>query len=167
MKTVFVSAAVLAALTATAAAESQTPDVTPIGKSGYVGLGVELGGQRDIKAGSMIDGGLQLSDTPLYIHARYAHGISGGNGSYDQVRVGLEARACSRSEWFCGFTGLDIGYQKDHVISDKFCIKGDSGGGCEDAHMETLAQDFLVVPRAGIECMHHARLVGESSASRA
>ena len=55
------------------------------------------------------------------------------------------------NDWFCGFAGLDVGYQFDHMKSDKFCIKGDSGGGCEGAHMETTAHDFLVVPRAGIE----------------
>lgn len=151
MKTALVSAFVLAALTATAAAETQTPGGAPIGKDGYVGLGVELGGQRDLKAGAMIDGGLRLSDSPLYLHARYAHGLSGDRGSYDQVRVGLEARKCSSNEWFCGFAGLDVGYQADHVVSDKFCIKGDNGGGCEGAHMETMARDFLLVPRAGVE----------------
>lgn len=151
MKTALLSFATLAALTATAAAESQTSNELSIGKDGYVGIGTELSTHRELKLGAMLDGGLRLGDSPLFAHARYTRGGSGGQGRYDQARVGLEARSCAAGGWTCAFAGLDLGYQYDHVIATDFCIKGDNGGGCEGAHKDYTAHDFLAVPRVGVE----------------
>ncbi len=156
MKTAFLSAFILAALTATAAAESETSSAL-VAEGGSVSVGAEFGRLRNSRAGVAVDGSLRLSDTPLFLHARYAHGISDGRSGYDQVRVGLEARACESDRSFCGFVGLDAGYQADHVVNDDICFKTETGSGCEGAHMETFARDFLVVPRAGFEVGKHLR----------
>ncbi len=152
MKTAWLTFATLALVSSVAAADpvdGGSHEGLSFGKDGYVGLGAQLGEQRDVKLGAVVDGGLRLGDTPLYARARYAHGLSGSeDGRYHQGRVGLEARACTGI--VCGFVGLDVGLQYDHVVKNNFCIKGDNGGGCDNMTV-TTTKDFLAVPRVGLE----------------
>jgi hypothetical protein len=145
--------AVLAAttsLTSSARAESYDATQSYPPKDGYVGVGVELGGQRALMGGFFLDGGYRLGDTSLFAHGRVTGGASGSDGDYQQVRAGIEARSCSDSGWVCGFAGVDAGYQHDNMIDAPFfCWSGDNGGGCEPEMTE--AHDLMAVPRVGVE----------------
>jgi hypothetical protein len=85
---------------------------------------------------------MRLSNTPLFVRAAVAGGVSGSEGRWQQARIGVEARGCVAREWVCAFGGVDAGYQHDHVIDDLLFT---------DAMHETNAHDLLLVPRAGLE----------------
>ena len=114
-------------------------------------VGAELGGQRALMGGISLDGGVRLGDTPLFAHARVTTGASGSDGSYQQLRAGVESRGCIAQGWVCAFAGLDLGYQHDHMIDKPwFWWSGDDGSN-QPPIMETDAHDLMAVPRVGVE----------------
>jgi hypothetical protein len=83
-----------------------------------VGAGV-MGGEPGMALA--LEAGMRLGSTPLFAHALVAHGGSEARANYTltywdidgsllHARAGLEARGC-RSSAFCGFVGIDGGYQ--------------------------------------------------------
>ena len=132
----------LTATAATAAAESYDATRTAKPSQGYLGVGGTLGAQRAIVGGMYIDGGKRISGSPLFVHGQMTGGKSGTDGSYAQLRAGVEVRGCMFAGLACAFAGADTGYQRDHMID-----KGLSGSG----HSEIDAHDLLLVPRAGLE----------------
>src|SRR5690349_15500406 len=105
---------VLAASTAHAEPVDQAP-ATPE-THGDVSVGVEVGNMRTLATGYHLDGSRQLADLPLFVHGRIAAGTTGTDGSYQQVRGGVDARRCVLGKLLCGFAGLDVGYRHDHVV---------------------------------------------------
>ena len=146
-------AGLLAALATSSIASAESYDATQPAraKDGYVGVGVELGGQRALMGGVKIDGGLRLGDSPVFARAQVTGGGSGSDGDYQQIRVGLESRSCSAGGWVCAFAGIDAGYQHDNMIDQPITFwSGDNSGKGPSPEM-TEAHDLMAVPRAGIE----------------
>jgi hypothetical protein len=150
MKTALLSLATVAALTAVASAEpydATAPE--PPRSTQYLDLGVEAGSLRALVGGANLQGGYRLGDTPLFAHAQLSAGRSGSDGDYQQLRVGAEARGCVWREHFCLFTGLDVGYQHDHVVDEPsflFSLAWDN-----DETYVASAHDVIAVPRLGFE----------------
>jgi hypothetical protein len=146
-------ASLLAVLATTSVAYAESYDGTQrtAGKHGYVGVGAELGGQRALMGGIKIDGGLRLGGSPLFARAQVTGGGSGSDGDYQQIRIGVESRACSASGWVCAFAGIDAGYQHDNMIDRPLTFwSGDNTGSGPSPDM-TEAHDLMAVPRAGVE----------------
>jgi hypothetical protein len=151
MKTAIVSFALLAAFTSLASADpidaaSRTDhDAASRTQHGrdrdhaYLALGVELGNSdRHSNMGAAADLGYHLGDTPLWVHAHAAWGGEILDSETWQLRAGIEARKCRGLA--CGYAGLDLGYQRDHM-SEFFAMP---------SQMET-AHDLVIAPRAGLE----------------
>lgn len=148
----FASLLAVLATTSVASAESYEPmpSARPA-KDGYIGLGLELGGQRALMGGIKLDGGMRLGDTPWFARAQLTAGGSGSDGDYQQVRAGVEARSCGLGGWVCGFAGLDVGYQHDNMIDEPITFwSGDHTGDGPPDEM-TEAHDLMAVPRVGLE----------------
>lgn len=151
MNTLAAAAAVmtLAATATTAVAESfeATPDAAP--SQGYVGVGASLGIERAIVFGMYVDGGKRLGTTPLFVHGQLTGGKSGSDGSFVQLRSGVEGRACGFRGLACVFAGADVGYQRDRMVD----------AGLVGGEMTTVdAHDVILVPRAGFELGGKLRL---------
>lgn len=132
-----------------ASAESYdaTKDATP--SQGYLGVGGSLGVQRAIMGGMSIDGGKRIGETPLFARGQLTGGKSGTDGSFVQLRGGVEARGCVLRNLVCAFGGLDAGYQRDHVIDDLIF---------SNEQTEIDAHDLVVIPRVGLEAGTKIRL---------
>jgi hypothetical protein len=144
------SLGLLAVLASTSIASAESLDGTPAApaKDGYIGLGVELGDQRALMGGVKLDGGYRLGESPLFARAQITGGKSGSDGDYQQLRAGVEARGCVIRELFCGFAGVDAGYQHDNMIDQSIWL-GDASDRPSPAMTE--AHDLMAVPRVGIE----------------
>jgi hypothetical protein len=134
-------------VTVASSASAETFDATvPLPhKNAYAEVGASFGMQRAFHGGLQVDGGIRLGDTPMFVHALLASGKSGSDGSYQQARGGIEARACIAQDWLCGFSGVDIGYQHDHVVDEMLLST--------NVYM-TSSHDAIAVPRAGVEIGH-------------
>lgn len=128
----------LAGRAASAESYEVTKDAKP--SQGYLGVGGSLGVQRGIMGGMSIDGGKRLGDTPLFVRGQMTGGKSGTDGSFVQLRAGIEARGCISI--VCAFGGVDLGYQRDHMIEDQLF-------GSDP--LEIDAHDLVVIPRVGLE----------------
>lgn len=118
-------------------------------KDGYIGVGLEAGAQRALMGGIKVDGGKRIGTSPLFAHAQITGGASGSDGSYQQVRIGVEARGCVLADWVCAFGGVDAGYQHDHMIDTPWFWASDDGGS--PPMEEVDAHDLMAVPRVGLE----------------
>jgi hypothetical protein len=131
----------------TTSVQSASPD------SGYVALGGVIGEHLADRMGGALELGVAAwDDSPVFLHAMIAGGDSGfwtHDGSFLQLRVGAEARACTASRIACVFAGIDVGYDHENT--------GMSGGLLAD-EMATVADDMIFVPRAGFELGHQIRL---------
>jgi hypothetical protein len=155
-KTVSLSLLALAALTTTAAAE--TNDMASAPQAGtYVALGGSLGSQRGFQTGLHLDAGRQIGESPFFMHGSAAYGASGSDGTFTQLRGGAEARGCVRSNWLCGFAGLDLGYQHDDFRDDPTPLGITTPVDEPQMEIEN-AHDLLAVPRVGAELGKHLRL---------
>lgn len=130
-------------------AESYDATQEPAPSQGYLGVGASLGVQRAIMGGMSIDGGKRIGDLPLFVRGQMTGGKSGTDGSFVQLRAGVEARGCVFRNLLCGFGGLDGGYQRDHVIDDQLFDNG---------QIEIDAHDVVLIPRVGIEAGSKIRL---------
>lgn len=150
-KTLASLAALLALMATAASASAESYDATQPAKQaiGYVGVGAMFGFQRDVVGGFFIDGGKRIGTTPLFLHGQLTGGKSGADGSYVQLRAGVEARTCVVRELFCGVVGVDTGYQRDQMITRE--LLGNPA-------MEVDAHDALLVPRVGLEAGTKVRL---------
>jgi hypothetical protein len=140
-----VSLTVAMALTlAAGAASAESYDATKDAKpsQGYLGVGASIGVQRAIMGGMTIDGGKRLGHTPLFVRGQMTGGKSGTDGSFVQLRGGVEARGCLFGSLLCAFGGLDAGYQRDHVIDDQLF---------DNDPVEIDAHDAVLIPRLGLE----------------
>lgn len=147
---VTLTAALLLTLAARAAS-AESYDATKAAKptQGYLGVGGSLGVQRAIMGGMSIDGGTRMGDTPLFARGQLTGGKSGTDGSFVQLRGGVEARGCAFRNLVCAFGGIDAGYQRDHVIDDQLF---------SNEQTEIDAHDLVLIPRAGIEAGTKIRL---------
>src|SRR5262245_54557889 len=88
---------------------------TPPAEHGYVGGGVLVGATSSfINLGLVAEGGLKLGGSPLWLHGVFARGDSfdfEGGGPLTRGMLGIDLRGCS-SPGFCGFIGVDAGYQE-------------------------------------------------------
>jgi hypothetical protein len=132
-----------------AAAESYDATQEPTPSQGYLGVGASLGVQRAIMGGMSIDGGKRIGDTPLFVRGQMTGGKSGSDGSYVQLRAGVEARGCVFRNLLCAFGGVDTGYQRDHVI-DAAIFSNET--------TEIDAHDVVMIPRLGVEAGTKIRL---------
>ena len=155
----FIVASILLAAASTARAESPEQALAASAspeKHGDVSVGVEVGNMRTLATGYHLDGSRQLSDLPLFVHGRIAAGTTGTDGSYQQVRGGVDARQCVLGKLLCGFAGVDVGYRHDHVVDYPHYVYEPPRpeGRMEPFH----AHDVLAVPRVGLELGAPVRL---------
>ncbi len=111
----------------------------PLADHAFVGGGSVLGHDEFFNAAFAIEGGIKLGAAPLWVRGLFAAGSSfdfAGGGSLVRGMIGLELRHC-RFAAFCGFVGVDAGYQQQ-TWSD-----GDE--------MTEHHDGLLVGPRVGID----------------
>lgn len=122
--------------------EPATPPVAttvPRAETGFIGGGFLLGGDQFINAAVVVEGGLRLGSTPLFVRGLFAKGNSfdfEGGGGLTRGMIGVELRGCS-SRAFCGFAALDAGYQQQTWSSEDEMTEHHSG--------------LLVGPRIGLD----------------
>ena len=132
------------------AAPAPSP-TAPTAPTSYVQIGLTAGFLPSdfIGTGFNLEGGLRLGPSPLWLHAAVGAGLEAmllaGNGTYAQVRAGLETRFCSNRA-LCGFAGVDVGFLNESVTP----ISLDDDGGSTMMPAEQKAT-WLVVPRIGID----------------
>jgi len=83
---------------------------------GYIGFGPSITGDSLINFALVLDGGVKLSDLPLWARGTAAFGEAvdiSGEGAFGRAAIGVEGRACI-SEGVCGFLDLEAGYQTQH-----------------------------------------------------
>ncbi|HEX5058928.1 MAG TPA: hypothetical protein VFV99_06190 [Kofleriaceae bacterium] len=148
MRCVIIILVLLVATPRAFADEAKLAEKTRVPAS-YAGLGIEANDQRQGRLGFSGDAGLRLDNSPLFLRARLTFGLSGADGHYEQLRVGLEGRSCGRM-WVCVFAGLDFGGQRDHAVGAPFNFQGWLDN--EPPPMTVVdSLDVLLVPRIGIE----------------
>ncbi len=139
----------LTATAATAAAESFNATAERAPSHGYLGVGASIGLVRAISGGMYVDGGKRIGTSPLFVHGQMTGGKSGSDGSFVQLRAGVEARGCVFRDMACVFGGADAGYQRDRMVDD----------GLFDGEMTSVdAHDVIFAPRAGFELGNKIRL---------
>ncbi|HET9987652.1 MAG TPA: hypothetical protein VFQ65_04015 [Kofleriaceae bacterium] len=114
----------LVSTTAVAAAQPAVTASTPADHAPavYVEGGAMVGANDAyLTASAVLAGGLQLGDSPLWVHGQVVHGALGqlfgdGSGTLDQARLGLELRECTLSGIVCGIAGIDAGIQHTHFV---------------------------------------------------
>jgi len=133
----------LGVVTSTSLAQAETAPATPSGpatiRHGYLSSSLVLGEDRYTRIGLAIQAALRLGPTPLYAYALYGTGGMIGT-SYEQMRVGLEARHCfGVAEPFCVFGGVDVGVARDQQM------------GFFSSAYDKEESGKLVAPRIGVE----------------
>jgi hypothetical protein len=90
----------------------------------YLEPGIEAGITRGAFYGALeFDGGYRLSDTPLWIHGRFAQGALAEierdtmNSDFTEARLGLEARGCVLDGIACLVGGVDFGYRHEMFVA--------------------------------------------------
>lgn len=134
---------------ALARAESHAAEQVGVGSS-YAGFGVDFIDQRAGKLGVFGDAGARLGGSPVFTHARVELGLSGNAGDYEQLRVGVEARACVTRAWVCAAAGVDGGVQRDHLVDWTPSVPAAVYGDPQPVDRFD-AIDALVVPRIAVE----------------
>jgi hypothetical protein len=124
---VITAAASLLALTAVADAQpalDQPASDAAIPATAYLEPGLEAGITHGAVYGALeLDAGYHLSDTPLWLHGRFAQGIVGPvdqdtmTSDFTEARLGLEARGCLFEGIACLVGGVDFGYRHEMFIS--------------------------------------------------
>jgi hypothetical protein len=91
----------------------------------YLEPGVEVGATRGGFYGALqLDGGHRLADTPIWLHARLAHGGMAGvdevtmSSDFTEARLGLEARTCGLHGHLCLVGGLDAAYRHQRLVAE-------------------------------------------------
>src|SRR5215813_9427308 len=91
------------------------PVPPPPAERAFFGGGVMLGATSSfINLALVAEGGLKLGSSPLWLHGVFARGDSfdfEGGGPLTRGMLGVDLRGCS-SRAFCGFIGVDAGYQQ-------------------------------------------------------
>jgi hypothetical protein len=104
----------------------------------FVGLGAITGGDSAVDTanfGATLEAGLDVVG-PLWLHGQATAG-----GTFDQLRAGVETRACG--ERTCGTFGLDVGYQVERIGHSVAC--GD------EADCSKSYTGARMIPRVGLE----------------
>jgi hypothetical protein len=110
-------------------------------ETGFIGGGFTLGADHLMNAALVVEGGLRLGGTPLWVRGLFARGNSfdfEGGGSMTRGMIGVELRGCS-SQAFCGFAAIDAGYQQQ------------TWNGDDPSDMVEHHDGLLVGPRIGLD----------------
>ena len=126
-------------------ADPTPDDAAPAVRSrGYLAAGTMAGVDDIFRFGGTLEGGVRIGDSPLFVHGLVGAGAGGGiydEGTYLQLRAGVEARTCTRTALLCGFAGADLALTSDSITRD----------ADYDHAMHRTTQRFGVVPRIGGE----------------
>ena len=129
MRLLLVSTAAASLLALTAVADAQPALDQPasdaaLPATAYLEPGLEAGITHSAFYGALeLDAGYHLSDTPLWLHGRFAQGalleIKGDtmNSDFTEARVGLEARGCLFDGIACLVAGVDFGYRHEMFVA--------------------------------------------------
>jgi hypothetical protein len=139
--------------------------------TGFIGGGFLLGADHFINAALVVEGGLHLGGTPLWVRGLLAKGDSfdfEGGGGLTRGMIGVELRGCS-GVGLCGFAAVDAGYQTQ------------TWNGQDPDDMTEHHDGLLIGPRIGIDAggdkvrfrfafeatryHHHEEINGNSSTS--
>lgn len=121
------AAASLLALTAVVDAQpalDQPSADAAVTATAYLEPGITAGITRGALYGAVeLDGGYRLSDTPLWLHGRFAQGALAEierdtmNSDFTEARLGLEARGCLFDGIACLVGGVDFGYRHEMFVA--------------------------------------------------
>jgi hypothetical protein len=156
MKRVAVLAVVLAAPIARADdwAPSDPLEIHAAGDEpdGYASAGLVVGGSQGYdKRGAVLDAGRRITgDAPWFVRGIGQAGAivrsdNPGNGTFIDVRAGLEGRDCRGGGMLCGSIGLDVG-----ILRGEFRRRIYADDGTRIEFPERL-DAFLAVPRFTID----------------
>ena len=114
-----------------------------VGATAYLEPGIEAGITHGAVYGALeFDGGYRLSDTPLWLHGRFAQGALAEierdtmNSDFTEARLGLELRGCLLDHIACLVGGVDFAYRHEMLVS---------------AHDHTTADLAVAIARLGLD----------------
>jgi hypothetical protein len=158
MRTLGLSLLTLVSMSAVAAAQPALTSSTPAPASAAPSTYLQLDGMagtvgEDLSASAAIAGGVELGDSPLWVHGELLHGDTSGflidrNGTIDQARLGLEARSCGVRGIVCVMAGVDAAVEHSRVTGSGVNL---FEVGPSDPVMTTEATTGLGIARIGLD----------------
>lgn len=126
----------------------------------YIASGLTFGSHAYEFEGVLLEGGMRLSRTPLFLRAmgnggRVERSDAPGFGSYVEARAGAELRTCSQTGMLCGSVGIDLGLHRSQYRREDLGLDRKPN----DPLDETFAS-AMVVPRLTIDGGNRVRVRG-------
>jgi hypothetical protein len=134
---------------------------------GYVAFGATAGVHAYSYAGPTFEGGTRFGGLPIWGRLQLGAGLATNwdepAGWYQQTRVGLEVRPCTRERRVCAFAGVDVGLAIASYTTNPETMNGeDSYGWLSIARAGVDADVGSIRLRAALEGTQHTPiLVGE------
>jgi hypothetical protein len=131
---------------------------------GYVAFGGTAGVHAYSYAGPTFEGGTRFGGLPVFGRLELAAGLATDwqepAGWFQQTRVGLELRPCTREGRLCGFAGIDLGLAIAQYTTNPDTMNGeDSYGWLSVARTGVDAAAGSVRIRGALEATQHTPLL--------
>ena len=120
----------------------------------YVETGAMAGANSELLTiAGTVEGGLHLSETPIWLRAGIATGVGGelfaaGHGEFLQLRAGAETRSCAWNGVLCGIVGVDLAYQHTAFTGHDTLSFGEN---VTRTDMSSTTAEMIAIPRIGLD----------------